>query len=251
MKEKLVDELLDYFIKERKEQINIPESFLEKRKLLRGLINLREPKILSKDIIDLESKLLQLELKEEDIVEVEDLKEVADNIYLYKGDITTLKVDVIVNAGNEYGLGCFIPNHNCVDNQIHSKAGISLRLECNDILKGDIIETGENIICNGYNLPCKKVITTVGPIIGEEVTLYDERCLAMCYQNALEKAYQIGYKSIAFPSISTGVFSYPINKAKVIAYKTVKQFVYEHNIKVIFCLFSEEDYNEYRIMFGN
>lgn len=251
MKEKLVDELLNYFIEERKESINIPSNYEEKRKLLRGLINLREPKILSKDIIDLESKLLQLELKEQDITEIEELEEVAKNIYLYKGDITTIKADVIVNAGNEYGLGCFIPNHNCVDNQIHSKAGISLRLECNDILKGDIIETGDNIICNGYNLPCKKVITTVGPIINKEVTLYDERCLGMCYQNALEKAYKLGYKSIVFPSISTGLFSYPINKAKVIAYKTVKQFVYDYNIKVIFCLFSEEDYNEYRSMFRN
>lgn len=249
MKEKLVDELLEYFINERKEELTIPKDYEEKRCMLQGVVNLRHPNMISKDIIDKESELLLLELKEKDIIEISELEEVDKNIYVYKGDITTIRADVIVNAGNEYGLGCFIPNHRCVDNSIHSAAGIGLRLECNDILKGDIIETGEVIICNGYNLPCKKVITTVGPIISDEVTLYDERLLSMCYKNSLEKAYNLGYKSIVFPSIATGQFGYPIEKAKVIAYKTVKEFVYDHNIKVIFCLYDENDYLKYLDMF--
>lgn len=128
-----------------------------------------------------------------------------------------------------------------------------LRLECNDILKGKEIANGDFIVCDGYNLPCKKVLTTVGPQIYQNVTKKDERDLTNCYKNTLKFAIKNNYKSIAFPSISTGLFAYPINKAKYIAYNSIKEVLEKNhtNIKVIFNVYSEEDYNEYKELFKN
>jgi O-acetyl-ADP-ribose deacetylase (regulator of RNase III) len=251
MKEKLVDELLNYFINENKEysNIDIPNSYIEKRKLLRGLINLRNPKDLDNEILKLEDALLELELKEKKIIDVLKLKEEEKNISLYLGDITTLKADAIVNAGNSYGLGCFNPTHKCIDNTIHTYAGIRLRLECNKKLNGKKLNNGDILVCKGYNLPSKYVITTVGPQIYKNITKQDELDLSKCYLNALNYAIKNNFKSIVFPSISTGLFGYPINKAKLIAYQTVKKVLKNNNIKVIFNLYSEEDYNEYKYLF--
>lgn len=172
---------------------------------------------------------------------------------MWQGDITTLKCDVIVNAGNKDGLGCFNPSHVCVDNVIHTNSGMRLRLECNEILKGKELSTGEIIVCDAYNFPSKKVITTVGPEIVNEVTKQNELDLANCYKNSLEYTIKNGYNSIAFPSVSTGLFGFPINKAKIVAYNSVKEVLskYKTNIKVIFNVFSESDYNEYRKLFKN
>lgn len=251
MKEKIVRELIDYFINENKEYQNIiiPNTYEEQRILLRGLINMRLPLSISTEILNKEDKLLQLELKEKGINDIKDLKEVDKNIYLWLGDITTLKVDLIVNAGNNEGLGCFNPTHHCIDNTIHTFSGIRLRLECNDILKGKKLFNGDIIVCNAYNLPCKKVITTVGPQRFDDITTQDKEDLENCYRNSLEYAIKNGYKSIAFPSIATGLFGYPIREAKKIAFKVVKEYTSNNDIKVIFNVFSEEDYNEYSKLF--
>lgn len=253
MKEKIVRELIDYFISENKEYQNIviPNTYKEQRTLLRGLINMRLPLSIPTEILNKEDKLLQLELQEKGITDIKDLKEIDKNIYLWLGDITTLKVDLIVNAGNNDGLGCFNPTHHCIDNTIHTFSGIRLRLECNDILKGKKLSNANIIVCNGYNLPCKKVITTVGPQIFNDITTQDEEDLENCYRNSLQYAIKNGYKSIAFPSISTGLFGYPVCEAKVIAYKVVKEFTSNNDIKVIFNVFSKEDYDEYSKLFKN
>lgn len=253
MKEKSLLEIVQFLIKENNYDIDIPNSYDELKRLYKALVNIRMPHYISEDILKLEDEYLRLELKEKEITDVNTLKEIEDNIILWQGDITTLKCDIIVNAGNNQGLGCFNPNHICIDNVIHTNAGMRLRLECNNILKGKEISNGEIIVCNAYNLPSKKVITTVGPQVLKTVTKQNEIDLSNCYKNALEYAIKNGYKSIAFPSIATGLFDYPIEKAKVIAYNSVKKVLnkYETNIKVIFNVFSESDYNEYKQLFEN
>lgn len=250
-KEKLLLEIVQYLIKENNYEIEIPNFYEELKRVYKALVNIRMPKPIKEDILELEDEYLQLELEDKTTTDVNDLKEIQDNIILWQGDITTLKCDCLVNAGNNQGLGCFNPNHICIDNVIHTNAGMRLRLECNDILKGKKLSNGEIIVCNAYNLPSRKVITTVGPQVLNEITNQDEIDLSNCYKNALVYAITNGYNSIAFPSISTGLFAYPIEKAKVIAFNSVKEILskYETNIKVIFNVFSESDYNEYRKLF--
>jgi O-acetyl-ADP-ribose deacetylase (regulator of RNase III) len=250
--EELVDALLENVLKENKNYsaISIPSSYKEKRILLRGLINVREPKI-NEQIFKLEDALLQLELKEKKIVDVLELPLEEKNISMYLGDITTLKADAIVNAGNAYGLGCFYPNHKCIDNAIHTFAGMRLRLECNEKLKGNILNNGDILVCQGYNLPSTYVITTVGPQVNGKVTKQDEEDLRKCYKNALDYAIEHHFQSIVFPSISTGLFAYPIKQAKMIAYQTVKEILEYSSIRVIFNVYSKEDYDEYKSLFSN
>lgn len=251
MKEKLLVEIIKYLIEEENYNIKIPTSYQELKSLYKTLVNIRLPKQVNEEILKLEDAYLKLELNDKEITDANDLKEIDKNIILWRGDITTLKCDVIVNAGNNDGLGCFNPSHKCIDNIIHTNAGMRLRLECNDILKGNKIKNGEFIVCNGYNLPCKKVLTTVGPQVLESITKQNEIDLSNCYKNALEYAIKNNYKQIAFPSISTGLFSYPIKKAKLIAYHSVKEVLskYNTNIKVIFNVYSEEDLYEYKELF--
>lgn len=251
MKEEIIDKLLKYFIKEKKEysEIKIPNEVEKKRNILRGLINLREPEPLKEEILELEDHLLQIELWEKGIISTASLPEIEPNISLYFGDITTLKADGIVNAGNRVGLGCFNPTHRCIDNTIHTYAGIRLRLECQRKLKGKYLQNGEILVCKGYNLPCKHIITTVGPIVQRKVTEENEEDLKKCYKNSLEYAISHHWKTIVFPCISTGLFGYPIEKAKIIAYQTVKEMIKDKNIKVIFNVYSKEDYQEYKKMF--
>ena len=251
MKEEIIDQLINYFIKEKKEykEIKIPKDIEKKRNILRGLINLREPEPLKEEILELEDHLLQIELWEKGIVNTTSLPEIEHNISLYFGDITTLQADGIVNAGNRVGLGCFNPTHRCIDNTIHTYAGIRLRLECQKKLKGKNLQNGEILVCKGYNLPCKHIITTVGPIIQREVTEENEKDLKKCYENSLTYALNHNWKTIVFPCISTGLFGYPIQKAKIIAYQTVKEMIKDKDIKVIFNVYSKEDYQEYKQMF--
>ena len=253
MKKELLLKLIKYLISENNYDIEAPHSYEELKKLYKALVNIRLPKPLNEDILTLEDKYLKLELHDKKITDVNDLEEIKKNIILWQGDITTLKCDVIVNAGNNDGLGCFNPSHICIDNVIHTNAGMRLRLECNDILKGNKIPNGDYIVCNAYNLPSKKVITTVGPQVFYKVTEKNELDLSNCYKKPLEYAIKNGFNSIAFPSISTGLFGFPIEKAKLIAYNSVKAVLnkYDTNIKVIFNVFSESDYNEYKSLFKN
>ena len=252
-KEELLLKIIEYLIQENNYDVKVPNSYESLKKLYKTLVNIRLPKPINEEILKLEDEYLSLELKDNKIVEASSLSEIEDNLILWQGDITILKCDVIVNAGNKEGLGCFNPSHVCVDNVIHTNAGMRLRLECNEILKGKELSAGEIIICNAYNLPSKKVITTVGPEILNEVTKQNELDLSNCYKNSLEYAIKNGYNFIAFPSISTGLFDYPINKAKIVAYNSVKEVLskYKTNIKIIFNVFSESDYNEYRKLFKN
>lgn len=251
-KEKLL-EIVDFLLKESNYNVEIPNSYDELKRLYKALVNTRIPNTINKEILKLEDEYLKLELKEKEITDVNTLKEIEDNIILWQGDITTLKCDCIVNAGNNQGLGCFNPNHICIDNVIHTNAGMRLRLECNDILKGSELQNGEIIVCDAYNLPSKKVITTVGPQIMGIITDKNKKDLSNCYRNSLEYAIKNEYKSITFPSISTGLFGYPISEAKYIAYNSVKETLikYDANIKVIFNVYSESDYNEYKKLFKN
>lgn len=253
MKEHLLKEIIQYLLVERDYNLKIPTSYQELKQLYKALVNTRFPIPLSETILNKEDQYLKLEQLEKEITDVNNLLEIEPHIILWQGDITTLKCDCIVNAGNEDGLGCFNPQHLCIDNVIHTAAGMRLRLECQNILQGQKIKTGDFIVCNAYNLPCQKIITTVGPQIITEPTLEDELALSNCYKNTLEYAIKNNYHSIAFPCISTGLFAYPIAQAKLIAYKAVKETLnkYQSNIKVIFNVFSGSDYDEYQKMFTN
>ena len=184
------------------------------------------------------------------IVQITDISPIQEEIYLWKGDITTLRCDAIVNAANSQMLGCFCPCHGCIDNQIHTFSGIQLRLACNELMKeqGYDEPVGRAKITPAYNLPCRFVLHTVGPIIQDRVTKKDEKLLACCYASCLEMAKENGIKSIAFCCISTGEFHFPNEKAAEIAIKSIKGFKErtKSKMKVIFNVFKEKDYDIYR-----
>ena len=181
------------------------------------------------------------------------LEPVEDRIYLWQGDITTLKCGAIVNAANSRLLGCFAPCHLCIDNAIHTFAGVQLRLECNRIMaeQGYPEPTGKAKLTKAYNLPSEYVLHTVGPIIGGKLTEKDEKELASCYTNCLALAAKKGIKSVAFCCISTGEFHFPNETAAHIAIKTVRNFLKANkDIKVIFNVFLQKDLDIYRRIFG-
>lgn len=234
--EKLI-RMLDY-------EGEIPKTKEEQKFLFRALMNMWIPKELPDEFYVLQNKYLQENLKNNKITKLEDLKEIKNNVYLWQGDITTLEVDSIVNAGNSQLLGCFIPHHKCIDNVIHSQAGLQLRLECFEIMKkqGSYEKTGKAKITNGYNLPAKYVIHTVGPIVHDEVTNLEIKQLEDCYKSCLQLAVKNNLESIAFCCVSTGEFRFPNELAGQIAVKTVLKFLETNkNIKVIFNVFKDED----------
>lgn len=243
-----IDYLIDYLLKESDRE-NFDYSNKDKKSLYRALVNIRQANPISEDFLKAEDEYLQEELKKKNITNVNDIK--AENgIDLWQGDITKLNIEAIVNAGNSQGLGCFLPNHNCIDNQINTFAGVRLRLACNRVMK-DLnynLETGKAIITKGYNLPCKYVIQTVGPIADNEVTEQKEKELKNCYINSLKLAVDNGIKTIAFPCISTGVFRFPKDRACKIAIESVKDFLKENNKieKVVFNVYSDEDLEIYK-----
>ncbi|MGX7112510.1 protein-ADP-ribose hydrolase [Gemella cuniculi] len=239
-------EKLDYLIKTLNPNEKIPKSLEEKEWLLRTLMNIWEPKDLSKEFFSIQDSYLQEKLLERKITNISNLKEIQPNIYLWQGDITTLEVDGIVNAANKALLGCFVPHHRCIDNAIHSQAGLQLRLECLELMKkqNHFEKTGEAKITNGYNLPAKYVIHTVGPIIYSSVEDKDKKLLESCYKSSLQLAVKNNLKSIAFCCISTGEFRFPNNLAAEIAVKTVKDFLEENStqdLKVVFNVFKDSD----------
>ncbi len=252
--EKLVF-LIDYLIKEN-ENIDIkeiPQDSESKKRLYRSLCNIREPRPISEEYIKVENEFLQEENIRKVIIDAEVLKSFINykgtEICLWQGDITTLRIDAIVNAANSQGLGCFIPCHKCIDNAVHSASGAQLRLECNAIMQEiKILQTGKAFMTNGYNLPSKQVIHTVGPIIYDRVTEKEIIELKNCYINSLELAKENNIKTIAFPCISTGEFRFPKELASKIAIETVKEYLdtnKEYFEKIIFNVFAEEDYSIY------
>ena len=240
------DRLIEILCKERGE--NPPKlTDAQKPDYFRALCNVRPPLPVSAEFLSLQNEYLTERRNERGVTDVNDFS-YTDGIALFKGDITTLNADVIVNAANSAMLGCFRPLHNCIDNAIHSAAGVQVRLDCNDIMKGRQAENGEVIVTKAYNLPSKFIFHTVGPIVYGRVTKENESDLAKCYENCLEKADERKIKSIAFCCISTGVFGYPKEEAAMTAVKTVKEYFKRtgSEIKVIFNVFTEEDYAIYK-----
>lgn len=244
--------LINELIKEnsRYSNIVIPKNEVEQKALLRGLLNVRMPNDISKEFLKIQDEYLQEECKSKGITELEDLEPIENDIYLWQGDITTLKCDAIVNACNCDLLGCFYPNHKCIDNAIHTFSGVQLRLACNEIMvkQGHKEETGKAKITLAFNLPCKYVIHTVGPIVRGKLTEKDCDLLKSCYISSLEIAEKNCLNSIAFCCISTGEFHFPNDKASEIAINTVKEYKEKTHskIKVIFNVFKDKDYEIYR-----
>ena len=231
----------------------IPQNLEEQKRLLRSLMNVRRAKKISGDFLEIQNEYLREEIALKGITDLEDLSPVSAGIYLWQGDITTLRCDAIVNAANSGMTGCYVPCHGCIDNCIHTYAGVQLRLECAKTMKmqGHEEETGKAKITSAYNLPCKYVLHTVGPIISGPLTQTDKDLLASCYRSCLELAEQNGVKSIAFCCISTGEFHFPNDKAAEIAVQTVKDYKKQTNsdMEVVFNVFKDVDYEIYRRLF--
>ncbi|MCD7855804.1 MAG: protein-ADP-ribose hydrolase [Clostridiales bacterium] len=244
--------LINYLISEEKNcnNIQIPLGEKEQKQLLRALFNVRMPKAADNDFLKVQDEYLQEETRRKGITDLSELKPVEKGIYLWKGDITTLRCGAIVNAANSELLGCFYPNHGCIDNAIHTFAGIQLRSACYELMKkqGHSEETGKAQITPAFNLPCDYVIHTVGPIVGGRLTKNDENLLASCYLSCLKLADRNNVKSIAFCCISTGEFHFPNERAAEIAVETVREYKEEKQsqIEVIFNVFKETDFEIYK-----
>ena len=232
----------------------IPTDSERQRILLRGLMNVRNPHPVSPEFLETQDTYLWEETAKKGITDIRDLPPMQPGLYLWQGDITTLKCDAIVNAANSGLTGCYIPNHRCIDNAIHTYAGVELRLACEAIIKaqGHPEPTGRAKITPAFNLPCKYVLHTVGPIIGSQVTGRDKSLLASCYRSCLELAAMYDLESVAFCCISTGEFHFPNNLAAEIAVSTVKEFLKQQTSvkKVIFNVFKDLDKQIYRRLLG-
>lgn len=247
---------LDFLIRcllnenEEYKNIEIPAGQRDKRRLLRSLMNVRPPVPASEEFLKVQDAYLQERLAERGVTEPENLTPVQPGIYLWQGDITTLAADAIVNAANSRMLGCFVPCHGCIDNAIHTYAGTQLRMECARIMAGQRKEeaTGKAKITKAYNLPCRYVLHTVGPIIYGTVTKTDCELLAGCYRSCLELAASYGLQSVAFCCISTGEFHFPNELAAEIAIQTVRTWQQQNSnrIEVIFNVFKDSDYEIYK-----
>ena len=245
-----LDYLIDYLLKEdpRYSEMQIPEDLQGKRDLFRALRNVRWPKPVSEEFLRLQDEELRAQLQEKGVVELPNVP-----MQIWQGDITRLKVDAIVNAANSQMLGCFHPLHKCIDNAIHSAAGVQLREECYQMmLQQDHEEpTGQAKITKAYNLPCKYVIHTVGPIIptGIPNPLQKEQ-LASCYRSIMQLADENHLESVALCCISTGEFRFPNGLAEEIAVRTVKDYSTEHpdcSVKqVVFNVFKDVDKEIYQ-----
>ena len=243
--------------------MRIPSDLQGKRDLFRALRNVRMPKPVSEEFLRLQDEELQEQLRERGVVTVDDIiagcrdavhpVSTTGRFVLWQGDITRLKVDAIVNAANSQMLGCFHPLHKCIDNAIHSAAGVQLREECHQLMlqQGHPEETGTAKITKAYNLPCKYVIHTVGPIIPNGIpTEFQKEQLASCYRSTMACADENGLESVAFCCISTGEFRFPNELAAEIAVKTVKDYLLAHpntSIKhVVFNVFKDVDKEIYQ-----
>ena len=256
------NERLDYLVEEfktdsvRYKDLTTPSDTEGKRQLLRSLMNIRMPGEMDERVLEIQDDYLQERIRENGIVELSDIPEIRNGISIWQGDITRLKVDAIVNAANSQMLGCFVPMHTCIDNCIHTFAGIQLRAECSRQMKKMRARYGRDyeqptavpMLTDAYNLPAKKVVHIVGPIVQDELTPELEEDLADCYTNTLELCAENDLRSVAFCCISTGVFHFPNKRAAEIAVHTVKEWLEAHPGKVdrvIFNVFKDEDRRYY------
>lgn len=256
------EERLDYLVEAFKadsdeyKNLEVSDDIEEKRRVLRSLMNIRMPKEMPVDVLEIQNRYLSERAQEKGVVRLEDIPEIKKGLSIWQGDITRLAVDAIVNAANSQMLGCFVPMHTCIDNCIHTFAGIQLRSECNrkmDMLRekyGKNYEqpTAVPMLTSGYNLPAKNVIHIVGPIVQGRLTKKDEEDLASCYRSCLDLAEENGLKSIAFCCISTGVFMFPNEKAAEIAVETVTKWLNESgsDMRIVFNVFKDIDYLFYK-----
>ena len=248
--EERLEYLIAHLLSERQTYCLVPGRTDQKKRLLRSLMNVRPPAPISQAFLDIQDDYLKEELASHTITTLKQLKPVQKQIYLWQGDITKLKVDAIVNAGNQALLGCFIPCHGCIDNAIHSNAGIQLRLACQRIMEQQNAPepTGRAKITEGYQLPANYVLHTVGPIV--HGTLTKEHCdrLRSCYRSCLELAQQHRISSLAFCCISTGEFHFPNQAAAEIAVDTVTDYLErtQSDLEVVFNVFQDQDAAIYR-----
>ncbi|MBQ6305204.1 MAG: protein-ADP-ribose hydrolase [Bacteroidales bacterium] len=258
---KRLDYLIDYLLKEDPQysEMQVPTDLQGKRDLFRALRNVRWPKPVSEEFLRLQDEELQVQLQEKGVVELDDCRDgvhtVSTNkqLLVWQGDITRLKVDAIVNAANSQMLGCFHPLHKCIDNAIHSAAGVQLREECHQLMlqQGHEEPTGQAKITKAYNLPCRYVIHTVGPIIPTGIpTQFQKEQLASCYRSIMACAEENHLESIAFCCISTGEFRFPNELAAEIAVKTVSDYLSTHpntSLKhIVFNVFKDIDKDIYQ-----
>lgn len=234
--------------------MEISQNEQEQKRLLRSLFNIRMPRPAGREFLQIQDDYLQEELNRKGITDYKSLKPIQKGVYLWKGDITTLRCGAIVNAANSQMLGCFHPCHGCIDNAIHTFAGIQLRAACAELMKkqGHDEKTGHAKITPAFNLPCEYVLHTVGPIVQGTLTLEDKVLLTSCYRSCLELAEQNHLGSIAFCCISTGEFHFPNSRAAEIAVSTVREYIGQPQCKmeVIFNVFKDSDYGIYRELLG-
>jgi len=232
------------------QQMEIPSDAQGQWRLLRALFNVRMPRPASQEFLMVQHAYLQETTRQKGITDIADLTPMQEGIYLWQGDITALRCGAIVNAANSQMLGCFCPNHSCIDNAIHTYAGVQLRAACAELMErqGHEEETGRAKLTPAFNLPCDYVIHTVGPVVGGWLTRKDRELLASCYRSCLELAEQNDIKNIAFCCISTGEFHFPNDKAAQIAVNTVTEYKEQTHskIEVIFNVFKDIDFQIYR-----
>lgn len=253
-KSAICDEMLGVLLEERNEIAAFSYPYKVKRDLIWGYLNERLPNPVSVRFLELQDRLFGSESAERGIVDVSSF-EYEDGLALWQGDITRLNADAIVNAANNSLLGCFIPHHKCIDNVIHSRAGVQVRLDCSKIMgaQGEAEPAGCAKITLAYNLPSKYIIHTVGPMVGLSVTEEDRRVLRNCYISSLNLAKEMGLKSIAFCCISTGIFGFPNDEAAAIAVGAVKNWLLENGggMQVIFDIFLDKDMEIYKDVLAN
>lgn len=265
------NERLDYLVEQFKEDsvqyrdLETPADPAGKKRILRSLMNIRMPRRMAPSVLAVQDEYLKERNRENGIVQISDIPTIADQgsrhphadcISIWQGDITRLATDAIVNAANSQMLGCFIPMHTCIDNCIHTFAGVQLRAECSRQMNQLRIKYGRDyeqptavpMLTDAYNLPAKKIIHIVGPIVQYELNPKLEKDLADCYLNTLDMCLNKNLKSVAFCCISTGVFRFPNKRAAEIAVQTVNDWMKKHHgsmERVIFDVFKDEDKKYY------
>lgn len=256
------EERLDFLVEQFKadsdeyKDLQTPKDTEGKRRILRSLMNIRMPRKMNESVLTVQDEYLRERIRENGIVELSDIPIIRDGLSIWQGDITRLAVDAIVNAANSQMLGCFVPMHTCIDNCIHTFAGVQLRAECNRQMNQLRIRYGRDyeqpaavpMLTDAYNLPAKKIIHIVGPIVQYRLTPALEKDLADCYRNTLDMCRENGLKSVAFCCISTGVFHFPNNRAAEIAVSTVEKWMADNPgviERAIFNVFKDEDKKYY------
>lgn len=232
--------------------LSIPDNPQAQWDLFRALVNVRPPVPAPDGFLAVQDALLQDILAYRGMTRLGDIEPVPGHsgIRLWRGDITTLAVDAIVNAANSQMLGCFVPGHHCIDNAIHTFAGVQLRLECARLMEQQGVPepTGMAKATAAFNLPSKHIIHTVGPIAQGAATQTDRALLANCYTSCLDAAADLSCRAIAFCCISTGVFGFPQRQAAEVAIRAVEEWLGAHDaaIDVVFNVFTDADERLYR-----